>query len=137
MGFESVEPEEKKEPPNFTHLIKYSVDYLEYGRDYLERINDNKTLSTHYGGNITPLGADKLKVIEWIESLIKFKDNDILNKLLELNIGSTFLTLMKRYEMNTIAHHKIYSIINDSIKTNEEIFIEIVVLFNNIVYYQM
>jgi chemotaxis protein histidine kinase CheA len=121
--------EGKETEMDFTNVIKCSVDYLNYAKKYLTEENKNDQIKTPYGQDLLPLGLDRLKVVEWILSLISFNEETIVNKLLELNMGEVLLSLIKKYYMNTMLHQKVYKIFEEALKTNMENYIE-AVLFN-------
>jgi len=124
--------EAKETKMDFTNMVKCSVEYLDYAKRYLIEENKNKELKTPYGESLVPLGLDRLKVVEWILSLIPLNEETIVNKLLELNMGEVLLSLIKKYYMNTVLHQKVYKMFEEALalKTNVENYIE-AVLFSS------
>lgn len=126
VGFESSEYEKKEDAPDFINVIKFSVDYLEYAKEYLEKPNESKVLEMPFGGAVTPFGLDRLKIVEWICSLLSLKENTIANKLLELDMGSVLLSLIRKYDSNTMLHLKTFKIFEDALKINTDVYIKAV-----------
>jgi len=116
--------EAKETEIEFKNLVKCSVEYLGYAEKYLMEENKNKELKTPYGESLVPLGLDRLKIVEWILSLIPLDEETIVNKLLELNMGGVLLLLMKKYYMNTVLHQRVYKIFEEALKSNVENYIE-------------
>eukprot|EP00826_Nyctotherus_ovalis_P060834 TRINITY_DN8588_c0_g2_i11.p1 TRINITY_DN8588_c0_g2~~TRINITY_DN8588_c0_g2_i11.p1 ORF type:complete len:230 (+),score=81.08 TRINITY_DN8588_c0_g2_i11:1298-1987(+) len=96
-----VSEEARETEADFSEVVRCSVEYLEYGKKYFQEENKNKKVDMPYGESLVPFGLDRLKVVEWILSLIPLKEEAIANKLLELNMGEVLLSLIKKYYMNT------------------------------------
>jgi serine/threonine-protein phosphatase 6 regulatory subunit 3 len=108
LGFAAPEESNDEELPDFTEVLNMSIEYLEFAKNYLLKENNNPKLPTASGNELTPFGLDRLKVIEWIQALIGLKEESVGSKLVELNMGTVLLELMKKYDMNSILHNKIF-----------------------------
>eukprot|EP01022_Parablepharisma_sp_SALTPOND_P016087 TRINITY_DN231_c0_g1_i1.p3 TRINITY_DN231_c0_g1~~TRINITY_DN231_c0_g1_i1.p3 ORF type:complete len:960 (-),score=155.17 TRINITY_DN231_c0_g1_i1:21091-23970(-) len=129
LGFSQPEPESKEEEiPDFDNILKMSVEYISQAKSYLEASNNSPKLDTTYGDNVAPFGLDRLKVIEWMQSLISLKDDSICSKLSELEIPKLMLSLMKRYDMNSVLHLKITKIFEEVMGYDLEAYVEAVYL---------
>lgn len=82
----------------------------------------NTLVSTPYGKKIVPVGNQKLKVVEWIHSLIYLKEEAICKKFQEIELPKGLLELMKRYEMNSLLHCRIYNVFSEAINLDSEIW---------------
>lgn len=137
MGMRASE-EAKETEADFSEVVRCSVGYLEYGKKYLQEENKNKEVDMPYGESLIPFGLDRLKVVEWIFSLIPLKEEAIASKLLELNMGEVLLSLIGKYYMNTVLHQKVHKIFDEALKTNMETCIEAVYFYTNfVVHYQV
>lgn len=73
-----------------------------------------------FGDSVIPFGLDRLKIVEWLQSLISLKDPTVCIKLIECEIPKLLLTLMKKYDMNSVLHYKIYKIFEETFADNPE-----------------
>lgn len=71
-------------------------------------------MTSQFGAQIIPLGLDRLKVIEWFNALISLKEGSIAEKMNELKIPEFLLSLIGKYDMNSLLHLKIYTIFNEA-----------------------
>lgn len=75
---------------------------------------------------MTPFGLDRLKIIEWLNSLLSLKDDTICNRIGELEFPKLLLNLMKQYDMNSFLHLKIYNVFVEAIKMEAPLFLQTV-----------
>ena len=73
-----------------------------------------------------PFGLDRLKVIEWLHSLLILKDEAICKKMDELGFPAILINLMREYDMNSFLHFKIFNVFNEALSIENPIFPEIV-----------
>jgi len=83
---------------------------------------------------MTPFGLDRLKVIEWLQSLLSLKDDNICKRIDELEFPKLLLNIMKAYDMNSFLHLKIYNLFVEAIKMEMSTYLE-AVLINHIYYF--
>lgn len=77
-----------------------------------------------YGDTLVPLGLDRLKVVEWLQALLALKDETVGIRIGELEIPKTILGLIKKYDMNSILHLKIYKIFEEALGTGLPSYLE-------------
>jgi hypothetical protein len=82
-----------------------------------------------YGTKQVPFGLDRLKVIEWIHSLITLKEDSICNKIAELELPKLFLDLIKAYDMNSFLHLKIFNVFSEALQNEIALFVETVNIY--------
>eukprot|EP00831_Metopus_contortus_P031766 TRINITY_DN2583_c0_g1_i15.p2 TRINITY_DN2583_c0_g1~~TRINITY_DN2583_c0_g1_i15.p2 ORF type:complete len:287 (+),score=43.27 TRINITY_DN2583_c0_g1_i15:906-1766(+) len=99
-----------------------TVDRLEFFFNYLNTVRMKKML-TASGGEVVPLGFDRLKVVEWLFQVIQLRDLDICSKLRELNFPKILLEMISFFEMNSFLHSKIFAIFNEALKSNTEPYV--------------
>jgi serine/threonine-protein phosphatase 6 regulatory subunit 3 len=104
--------------PGYSVVIKHSTGYLDFAKRYLEIPNKNLTIETPYGTNIKPFGLYRLKIIDWLQSLILLKEPTIYEKLESINMASTLMSLVKQYNMNSILHCRVLEIFKQLISTH-------------------
>lgn len=109
LGFAAPDDGTEEELPEFSDTLNMSINYLDFAKKYLENPNNNPKLSTASGNELIPFGLDRLKVIEWIQALISLKEGSVGERLSELNFGVILLSLITKYDMNSILHNKIFS----------------------------
>ena len=83
-------------------------------------------MNTQYGTQISGFGLDKLKIIEWLQSLILLKDEGVCARLGELELPSHLLGLMKAFEMNSLMHLKINNVFMEALNSGSEHYIDTV-----------
>jgi len=88
---------------------------------------------TQYGQKILRAGNHKLKILEWMHSLLYLKDDSICGKFKEIQLPMKILKLISCYEMNSLLHLRIFKIFFDSIDMDTEIWVETVYL----IYYHL
>ncbi len=71
-------------------------------------------------------GLDKLKIIEWLYSLILLKDEGVCKKLDELQFPRKLVELMKTYPMNSMMHLKVSNVIMEAMNSDNEHYVETV-----------
>jgi len=74
------------------------------------------------GIKVKPLGLEKLKVVEWIHSLMIFKDKQIGEIFAELKLPELLLTLMKTHYMNSFLHLRVNKIFEEAFKMADELY---------------
>lgn len=79
-----------------------------------------------YGTKQTPFGLDRLKVIEWLHSLISLKEDTICNKIAELEFPKLLLDIIKAYDMNSFLHLKIFNVFSEALQIEIPLFVETV-----------
>lgn len=79
-----------------------------------------------FGAKQVPFGLDRLKVIEWLHSLILLKDENICNKIAELEFPKSLLNQMKAYDMNSFLHFKVFTVFSEAISMEIPLFVETV-----------
>lgn len=94
-------------------------------------------LNTQYGGQVTRFGNHKLKILEWMHSLLYLKNDEICKKFQEIELAKSLLILMKSYDMNSLLHLKIFKIFSDSIDINNDLWIETVIKYIIICKYSL
>ena len=83
-------------------------------------------MATQYGVQIHGFGLDKLKVVEWLHSLILLKDEGVCARLSELGFPQQLLGLVPAYDMNSLLHLKIGNVFADALNSGNEHYIEAV-----------
>jgi len=78
------------------------------------------------GENVIPFGLDRLKIIEWLQALILMRDEAVCAKLNELEIPKLMLSLIKKYDLNSVLHLKVYNIFCDAVNSNNDAYFEAV-----------
>ena len=73
-----------------------------------------------------PLGFDKLKIVEWLHSLVQLKDPLICKKIAELEFPQLLLRLMAIYDMNSFLHVKIFAVFNEAIMSGSDDYLKTV-----------
>lgn len=117
----------KSKLPDFAHLADLSADYLRHAKAYLEAaVTVRLPMSSGY--SVLPLGLDKLKVVEWLQLLISLRGGLIWSRLAALNFPSILLSLVRRYDMNSILQQKVLRVFEAAINTNISAYIETVLL---------
>jgi len=86
---------------------------------------------------MTPFGLDRLKIIEWLCSLLSLKDDNIWKKIGELEFPKLLLNIMKTYDMNSLLHLKIFNFFAEAIKSEVPLLLDTVYLYlvYSLVYY--
>eukprot|EP00826_Nyctotherus_ovalis_P053341 TRINITY_DN6914_c0_g1_i2.p1 TRINITY_DN6914_c0_g1~~TRINITY_DN6914_c0_g1_i2.p1 ORF type:complete len:624 (-),score=83.78 TRINITY_DN6914_c0_g1_i2:266-2137(-) len=115
----------KNKLPDFTHLTDISANYLPYAKACLEATTTVR-LPMSSGYSVLPLGLDKLKIIEWLQLLISLRGGLVWSRLAGLNFPGVLLSLMKRYDMNSILQQKVLRAFEAAINTNISAYIETV-----------
>lgn len=82
-----------------------------------------------FGLDTTPLGFDRLAIVEWFHILIQLHDLNVAAKLIELQFPKLLLQMMRTHEMNSFLHTKIFNIFNDSIVSGIGEYVNAVRLF--------
>jgi hypothetical protein len=72
-------------------------------------------LEAQFGGQVTPLGFDRLKVVEWLHALIQLRDPAICKKIVELEFPQLLLKMMTIHDMNSFLHLRIFNVFNEAI----------------------
>jgi len=116
----------KDKLPDFGCLIRMSAEYLTYAKNYLEQPNKNPLLEMASGYSLQSFGMDKLRIIEWLQLLITFKNGFVCSKLAELNFPSFLLSLIKKHDMNSILHLKILRVFEAAMNTMLAAYVEVV-----------
>ena len=83
-------------------------------------------MKTQYGGEVLGFGLDKLKIIEWLHSLIILKDEGVSKRVDELEFPQKLLELMKLYPMNSLMHLKITNVIMEAMNSESEHYLQTV-----------
>jgi len=105
----------------FNVVIKYSVDYLDFAKKYLERPNNSIPIVTPHGTNIKPFGLDRLKIVDWLHALVLLKEQMVYEKLESIGMINTLMKLIEEYNMNSILHREIFGIFKLLIPTHTEV----------------
>lgn len=100
--------------PDQRYVLEYSNAFLDEAKKYLE--NPEKT--PRETDTTKGFGPARLKIIEWLQSLIALKDEAIGNKLVKLSMGKLLLSLVRDYCMNSILHLMIFNVFEEAIKSN-------------------
>jgi hypothetical protein len=116
----------KSKFPELACLIRMSAEYLIYAKNYLEQPNKNLLLEMASGYSLQPFGADRLKIIEWLQLLITLKDGFVCSKLAELNFPGFLLLLIRKYDMNSMLHQKILRVVEAAMNTELAAYVEVV-----------
>ena len=83
-------------------------------------------MDTKYGGQVIPLGFDRLKVVEWLNALVQLKNPLICKKITELEFPQLLIQLMRTYDTNSFLHYKIYSVFSEAIAGGNDDYIKTV-----------
>jgi hypothetical protein len=78
------------------------------------------------GFKVKPFGIDKLKIIDWIYSLMIFKDKRLGEKMATLKLPEHLLTLMQYHFMNSFLHLRVNKIFEEAFKTADELYVSTV-----------
>ena len=78
------------------------------------------------GMKVKPFGLDRLRVVDWIHSLIIFKDNTLGAQMQRLGFPTLLLDLLPQYPMNSFLHLRVNKIFEDAFKTLDELYIKAV-----------
>lgn len=89
-------------------------------------------MDTQFGAQILPLAAIKLKIVEFIELLVKLKNDIISQRIDELGLPALLLKTMKQYYMNSCLHCKVFTIFNEAINSSIDYLIDSVFLIINL-----
>lgn len=108
-------------------VIPSSLENLAKFKDYLLKDNESPKLNTQYGTQIVPVGNYRLRIVEWMHSLIYLKEKIICQKFQEIGLPKALLTLIKKYDMNSNLHLKIYSIFSEAIGIDDDLWVETVI----------
>lgn len=84
---------------------------------------------TQYGAQIAPAGNHRIKILEWMHSLIYLKDDRICQKFQEIQLPKVLLLLMKKYDMNSLLHLKCYNIFSEAVGLDTDLWAETVKYF--------
>ena len=112
-----------------TYIIEQSIENMPKFKAYLEKENPGPKIDAQHGGQLLPLGFDRLKVVEWLHTLIQLKEPAILKKITEVEFPQLLLNLMDIYDMNSFLHVKIYNIFHDAITSGIEDFAKSVIIY--------
>ena len=75
------------------------------------------------GIKVKPFGMEKLKIVDWMHSLLIFKDIGIGEIMAELQLPVLLLKLMQDHFMNSFLHLRVNKIFEEAFKlTNEGYF---------------
>lgn len=72
-------------------------------------------METQFGGQLIPLGFDRLKVVEWLQALIQLHDPTICKKIVELEFPKFLIKMMTLHEMNSFLHLKVFNVFQEAI----------------------
>jgi hypothetical protein len=109
-------------------VVKPSLEYLTKFKEFLQTDVIPVQINTQYGRQITPVGLHKLKIIEWIHSLIYLKEDRICQKFQEIDLAKSLLALMKKYEMNSLLHLRIFNVFNEAVTVDSDLWADTVLL---------
>ncbi len=84
-----------------------------------------------FGGEGTPCGLAKLKVLEWLESLIAFQFVPIAEQLAKLQCPQVLLQQVQRHDMNSLYQHKISHVFEMALSSSVELYVETVISMRN------
>lgn len=105
--------------PELTPLLRVIVEQLDRFKGILDSPpTDQLILSTF--GEIQPLGFYRLKVLEFVVSLVKTNYHCVADGLINLNILTTCLDLFFKYEWNNFLHYIIEQLIDGILKTENQ-----------------
>jgi len=125
LGFvHEAEPQKTEEIPDFKDLLDLSISFADYAKKYLEEPNKNSNQDMQFGDSVIPFGLDRLKVIEWLQSLISLKDEAVCKKVTEIEFPKTLLGLMRKYDINSVLHYKVFKIFEDALTCGNEDYID-------------
>jgi hypothetical protein len=79
-----------------------------------------------HGAKQIPFGLDRLKIIEWLHSLILLKEEGICKKIGELEFPKLLLNQMKAYDMNSFLHLKVFNVFSEALSMENSLFLETV-----------
>lgn len=82
-----------------------------------------------YGAKQPVFGLHRLKIVEWIWSLLLLKDESICKKIAELEFPKLLLELIKENDMNSFLHIKVYNVFSDAISIRTPLYIETVCFY--------
>lgn len=116
--------------PDLSAVVKISVSYLSSAKEYLATPKKDAAVQTPYGSSVKPFGLDRLKVVEWLHSLVVLREASVCERLEELEMPKMLLSLIKEYSMNSILHRKILEIFKEVYNTNTPAHVEAVPFFH-------
>ncbi|KAI5058572.1 hypothetical protein GOP47_0026742 [Adiantum capillus-veneris] len=90
----------------------------------LEVQADEKTLPTTYGELHPPLGAYRLKIVEFLAVLIRANSEAARQELVRLGAIQLILKLFFDYPFNNLLHHHVENIVASCIESNSKLLID-------------
>ena len=78
------------------------------------------------GMNVKPFGVEKLKIVDWLHSLIMFKDRSLVEQLQRLKLPEQLFALMKQYFMNSFLHLRLNKLFEEAFKTGDDLYVNAV-----------
>jgi hypothetical protein len=84
-------------------------------------------METQFGGQIVPLGFDRLKVVEWLQALIQLRDLAICKKIVELEFPQLLIKMMALHDMNSFLHLRVFNVFNEALASSVDEYIRAVI----------
>jgi len=108
-----------------SNIIIIGIEYLPALKKKLES-KEIKEVETQFGGSILTCGQDKLAIIQWLQTLLRFKDIDFVKECNKLEISDLLLDLLDAYCMNSQLHIGVYNILHGALNSKLDEFIDTV-----------
>jgi len=125
-NIQQIEPKQEEEV-DYSEIMNQAADNLAYFKSILTgEKNTNNNQETQFGEQIKTFGHERLKVVEFLLTLMQTRNDIFCQKFDELEIPVVLLNLMGIYYMNSLLHVKIFNIFNDSIHSNIDFLIDMV-----------
>ena len=111
------EQEEDRSAKSMVALLSNQLEFVVKLLDGQAPVPENDTAT--YGYAIKPFGLLRLRVVEFLNSVVLLQSNELLEVLKKNNVFATLLQFLQDYPWNNMLHMKINTIFEEILKNQE------------------